>query len=513
MARLVLLQCELEHRHQAPHLAMALFATDLSRAGHEVDCALVHPSALDEAAAALRGTCDLLILDSVFPFGMTRRLREAISAPVLIGGHNALQHVLRGPVDAALTGPGRAHLAAAVAGVLEERDRETVPGLWFWEDGLLRCGPQAPEPRPLDDVQPFEPWIDWRYFGPPRAPGSNLRLPSVVADSGCVYNRSALGGANPFYRETKPRLPDLALHPSARKRLLEETQEREGGCTFCAFCFTLHRRPPPGHVYEAVLEQCGRWISLGARDLSLQTEHPLPLLPGLLAAMDERGWAERIDALQVRTIPWLILQHQGLLEQSIEAARRAGIRLVLAQVGFEAFDEPSLAAFNKGISADENERCAALLSEWSQHHSDAFDGTAGHGLIPFHPWSTIQGLRTTLDACKRSAPWLLPGFHPGRRVELYQEWGPLFWKLQDEGLGTESEDGFGWGWRFADPKVEELVQGVAHLRRQNPAWTQRAWEATEAVLAVLESVEAAQDRAQRYKSLALRGPGTYTPPA
>jgi hypothetical protein len=496
--RLVLLQCELSHRHQAPHIAGALFAADLRAAGHEVACVLVHPSALADVAAR-HADADLFLLDSVFPFALQRTLRQRTAAPLLVGGHNALQHALRGPAEYALVGPARSTLPRAVLAIAAGTP-ERAPGLWFRRpDGTLDTGPPPPDRSPADEIAPFTPWLEWEYAGPPRAAGSNVRVPSVVAELGCVWNRTALGGA--FYGDTAPRLPDVVMTEDARARIQAGFVDREGGCTFCTFRYQRLAGHRPARAVQLVVDQVRVLVAAGARGVSLQTEHPLPLLPPLLDALDAAGLAPALDELHARTIPWLLLRHREALERAIARARALGIQLVLGQVGFEAFDEGALAAYNKGISAAENEAAAALVGDLHRAHAPAFEGIRGHGLIPLHPWSTPSGLRATIAACRRSAPWLLPSVQPFARVELYTEWSPLFWRLQDEDLLVPDPDGFGWGWRYADPRMEELTAASASILAGSRAG-QASADVMDAVARLLE--EEPDPARRRLGYLALR---------
>lgn len=447
MAVLALLQCELEHRHQAPHLAMALFATDLQRAGHEVRCALVHPSRTDHAVEYVGG-CDLVLLDSIWPFGLQRRL-QAAGVPLLVGGHNALQHALRGPAEFVLEGAARGSLKAAVRAALGGGE---APGLWR-RAPHRSCGGPPPPPGPAE-LEPFDPWLAWDYLGPPRAPGSDLRVPSIVGEFGCVWNRSALG-AGP-YAQVAPRLPELDLHPSARARV-EAATGAEGGCTFCAFRFLGPTAPPRAERLDSLVAQARFWRQAGAHGLSVQSEHPLPWARTLLDRLAREGLTDGLDELHLRTIPWLLLRHRDALIETIEAARSHGVRLVLAQVGFEAFDPRTLAIFHKGLSADENRAAARLLGELHAEHEDAFTGTRGHGLVPLHPWSTPEDLALTLEAVRADAPWLAHALTPAARIEFYLETTPLFWKARDEGLVEPAPERFGWDWRFADPAMAGLV--------------------------------------------------------
>ncbi len=494
----VLLQCELEHRHQAPHLAGALFASDLRGAGHRVRCALVHPSALDEAAARY-GDADLLLLDSIFPFAMVRRLMEATSARVVVGGHNALQHVLRGPATMALVGAARRTLPPLVRGLEHGAPLNSLPGLWFrTPDGALDCGPAPARTSPSAEVTPFTPHLDWDYLGPPRAPASNLRVPSVVAELGCVWNRTALGPGG-FYDGVLARAPQIEATPAAQARLDRDFVAREGGCTFCTFRFQERRGHGSAASIDLVLAQARVLLAAGARGLSLQTEHPLPWLPELLDALAAHGLTDVIDELHVRTIPWLLLRHGADLRRSIARARAHGVQLVLAQVGFEGFDTTTLAVYNKGLTAEDNRAAARLLGALHAAETPTFLGTGGHGLVPLHPWSTPESVRDNVLACRADAPWLLPSLTPFARIELYNEWTPLFWKAADEGLVRPDPDAFGWTWDYADARMGELCAASASILT-------RSGRPADVLVAVANLILDEPDpQARRAAYLALRG--------
>lgn len=434
-----------------------MFASDLRAAGHDVRCVLVHPTALDQLGPHLEGA-ELLLLDSIFPFALQRRLRALSDAPLLVGGHNALQHALRGPTDYALVGAARSTLLPAVEAIASGRP-EAAAGLVWKEAEVLRAGPPAPDRRPADEVLPFTPDLDWDYVGPPRAAGSNLRIPSVVAELGCVWNRTALRQER--YVGVAPRLPSVEADASARA-VLEAFVDREGGCTFCTFRFQPRRGHRLDRAVDLAVTQIRTLLALGATGTSLQTEHPLPLLVPLLDALDGAGLAGRVGELHLRTIPWLLLRHQDELRRGITRARELGVRLVLGQVGFEAFDDASLAVYNKGISAADNAAAAELLGRLHREH-EHFEGIHGHGLVPLHPWATPESVRENVAVARRVAPWLLPSLGPFNRIELYNEWTPLFWALEDDGLLAPDPEGFGWSWRYADARMEELTAATASI--------------------------------------------------
>ena len=482
---------------------MCLYATDLQDAGHRVDKALVHPSALEAAAAATHPDVELLVLDAVFPFAMVRRLKELTGLPILVGGHNALQHMLRGPADFGIVGPGRRALTAFVAG----QPHAEIPGLWFRDaEGRLDCGQGSDKLGNglATELEPFEPDADWDYFGPPRAPGSNRRIPSIVADFGCVWNRSILGAEGEFkpFAGVSPRLPDVAMTAQARSVVESQFVASEGGCSFCVLRYSKRSGASVDAVLDSLVSQARHHLRDGAHGLSLQTEHPLPFLTPLLDRLEEQSLTAGLDELHIRTIPWLILRHSSELSDAIQRSRELGIQLVLGQVGFEAFDPLSMELFHKGLSVEDNRAAARLLSQLEAEHTPHFRGTVGHGFILLHPWTRPADLRTNLEACRSDAPWLLPSFSPDRRVELYAEWSPLFWKAQDEGVLRPAPDGFGWDWQFADPGTGEIVAAASSLLagRLDKSHGQAA-QVFDQVLSIWEAGLEPEERRARYLAL------------
>lgn len=439
---------------------MALMASDLRGRGHVVQCGLVHPTRAEAAGRSLDGQVDLVVVDSIFPFPVLRRLREFLDAPFVVGGHSALQHALAGPGEYAFVGPGRPGLADAVD-ALARGEREGVRGLWWRGPEGLDCGPPLSGVGVREAVLPFEPVTDWGYWGPPRAPGSDLRLPSIVAEMGCVWDRSVLADGGPF-RGVRARMPAREMTPRAAQRIEQEFVGRDGGCTFCVFRHGEHSGA--GREAEGLLRtQVAWWLAAGARGLSLQTEHPAPWLETMWRILDEVDPQGRIEELRVRTIPWLLLRHERRFLDGIEAAARRGRRLSVVQVGFEAFDDRTLALFHKGLDAAQNREAAQRLGAWSERWPDTFFGTHGHGLILLHPWTRPEDLTDNLLAIREHAPWLAGSLEPSSRLELYHEWSPLFWKAQDDRLVTPSSEGFGWSWTYQDAGTGEIVAAWSAL--------------------------------------------------
>ena len=122
-----------------------------------------------------------------------------------------------------------------------------------------------------------------------------------------------------------------------------------------------------------------------------------------------------------------------------------------------------------------------------------------------HPWTRPADLRINIQACREDAPWLLPAISPERRIELYAEWSPLFWKAEDEGLLRASPEGFGWDWEFNEAGTGEIISTTRSVlaSRGGPA-TGSAVEVLEEVLTIWESGLSPADRRERY--VALHGP-------
>lgn len=488
-------QCELEHLHQAPHLAGCLFASDLRLQGHQVTQAMVHPSGLEEWVADLEeDQVDLALCDAIFPFPLLRAAREGCETAILVGGHNALQHILRGPADLAIVGAGRAAVRALGLALLELEKAciqllggsgahrrcvnpkalpylEQVPNLWFWRlqaDGsaTLDCGPLSAAGSPAADVLPFHPELKQEYYGPSRKPSDDFYIPSVVAELGCLYD--APPRRSDALRDTAPRVPAAALTRRAAERIQQDFLQRAGGCSFCVFRTLPNAREPRRDAARLVAEQLSVLAKSGAKGASLQTENPIPLLLPLLDELEARGL--RPDPLHIRTIPWLLLKQEDQLRQAAARAQQLGIHIHLTQVGFETFHGPDLDLFNKGISAADNLRAAELLHRLDRELRPTFRGVFGHGMILLHPWTSLEGLRDNLAAVRAEASFLQEDLGPESRLALYSEVLPLFWKAHDDGLVEQTSDEFGWSWRYADPTVASLVDawagGISLLRKR-----------------------------------------------
>jgi hypothetical protein len=124
----------------------------------------------------------------------------------------------------------------------------------------------------------------------------------------------------------------------------------------------------------------------------LINENPLPSLPRLLRALREA----QISASQINLImraDWF-LKGEKHLRQALKLARDMGVRILLASVGFESFDDRILGNLNKGLSVETNLRAIRLMRElkeafplrWGYSRKEG----AIHGFIHPTPWDTQE---------------------------------------------------------------------------------------------------------------------------
>jgi hypothetical protein len=124
----------------------------------------------------------------------------------------------------------------------------------------------------------------------------------------------------------------------------------------------------------------------------LINENPLPGLPRLLTALRDT----KISISQINLImraDWF-LKGERHLYQALKLARSMGVRILLASVGFESFDDRILGNLNKGLSVETNLRAIRLMRElkeafplqWGYSRKEG----AVHGFIHPTPWDTQE---------------------------------------------------------------------------------------------------------------------------
>lgn len=124
----------------------------------------------------------------------------------------------------------------------------------------------------------------------------------------------------------------------------------------------------------------------------LINENPLPGLKRLLEETRERGILLSQINLILRA-DWL-LKGEGHLGEALVLARERGVRLLLASVGFESFDDRILRNLNKGVDVETNLNAVRLMRRIKEAFPREFAYSraegAVHGLIHPTPWDTPE---------------------------------------------------------------------------------------------------------------------------
>lgn len=134
----------------------------------------------------------------------------------------------------------------------------------------------------------------------------------------------------------------------------------------------------------------------------LINENPLPSLPRLLTALRET----KIGVSQINLImraDWF-LKGEEHLREALKLVRHMRVRLLLASVGFESFDDRILGNLNKGLSVETNLRAIRLMRKLKEAFplEWGYSGKEGaiHGFIHPTPWDTeetLANIQKTID--------------------------------------------------------------------------------------------------------------------
>ncbi len=455
-----LFACELLYPDTPPHLGMCLFVNDLRDAGVECHPYLVNIAEAERIPSIAREKqLDLVALESIFPLQAVRRIKgELGKTPMLLGGVNALTLFLHSPAEYAVVGPGRRAILALVSALCGKGTLDQVPGLFHRVPG------GKVDHSGIDgvwdvraEILPYRPEFRWTYVGPGRSRGVSLKLPAVVPEFGCHYARPA--AQNELFRNLPPHpvLNDPSLLPRARQALTRQIETGSRGCSFCVFRNQETRLLPVDETVDLVLEQAlhlrEQWKT---SDVYIQSENPFRFLEPLVNKAIDQGVAPA--RLYIRSTPALLVRHRELLERCITRLSATGGRMQIMQLGFESFVQRHLDIFNKGATVEENiEACRILRGLHQRFGPQAVEGYRGHGLILLHPWCRLEELRENLEIIEQEAPFLRTAISVGSRLTLYNEFTPIFRKAMADGLVRRSTAGFGWDFRFEDPRMEVLV--------------------------------------------------------
>ncbi len=281
---------------------------------------------------------------------------------------------LAGYFSFALHGPAQQILALLNTGTLAAL--QDVPGgLYLDENG--RCV-RNPETGWESDAFTGIDWHNLYRIEASRLAPITITAAQVLQQLGC-----------PWAARQKPVVIDYpaSMQTAAGKNV----RLKLAGCSFCDVA--TDKGLVAGLASDAVIEQIaalpettdGRKIPF-----ELINENPLPALPRLLEQIRHQGLQLSRISLTLRA-DWL-LKNGAPLQTTLEMARKTGIRIVLASIGFESFSDTLLHNLNKGLSVATNLAAIDLIRQMKNTYPEELgylrSEGGNHGFIHPTPWDT-----------------------------------------------------------------------------------------------------------------------------
>jgi len=370
-------------------------------------------------------------------------------------------------------------LRLAFGRVLEQRASGAtafeIPGVARYEDG--RPVGNAVLERPAGPL-PFRAIAEQDVIAPGGAPA--IVRKTIFGNAGCPY------GDDPLER---PEFVNI--------RLPDDRPVSRLGCAFC-FMGGDYEKRPDAEIVALQAEQAVFWTRAlpSLEELVLTDQAPVRYLAKLV---------ETASGLGVRPIRWLFparadtfLKELPKVRAAAQAADKVGHTIELYLTGFESFSDAELGRFNKGLdrttslAAIEAMRALALETK-----GFAYSRARGHSLILWSPWTTIDDLRSNLQAFRTHGLGEIFSDVGRNRLRLYKDL-PIHWAAERDGLlaeDWEDDDGMarrkGYSveqpWRFKEAKTRLaflLVRGLRDLLGPETEISQLA-----AVLAFVEGLD------------------------
>ncbi len=249
------------------------------------------------------------------------------------------------------------------------------PGfVWRDDDGKIRCVP----PAPWDET--FLGRVHWgatllRLRGTRLVP-VKITSAQVLQQIGCPY-------------AARPRT--VAIDPPAGFEGLPPLSLSMRGCAFCdvaadkGFTGALSAETVRSQIASLPENPDGRKVCF-----ELINENPLPGLPALLEDCHRHGLALSQVNLTLRA-DWLLRGREALV-RALEAAASRQVRILLASVGFESFDDTILGNLNKGLNTETNLAAVRLMRALKSRYPRTLgylrEEGGLHGFIHPTPWDT-----------------------------------------------------------------------------------------------------------------------------
>jgi hypothetical protein len=424
-----------------PHMGMCLFVDDLRKSGVNCDTYIINANYINEIIPLIRkGNYSLICLDSVFTIEIIALLEKEFSyLPIIVGGINAVALLVHTNIQYAVFGPGRAAISAFIQEFYGSKNFYNVPNMFFKDGNQILYSGKTEHWDLERELFPYVPFLDWQYIGPDRNPKANYIDVSIVAGTGCLYANSTLSSnhfaINDIFNELGYKASDAAL-----QRLEEIFNRKRHGCSFCIFQYQEFTSYSAEDTIELLLKQALHlYNKYKTTSFHIQTENPLPFLYDFITALLKNKIG--IQKLGIRTRPDLLLLHKDKLTSCLELARDKDIHLSIEEIGFESFVDDDLNTFNKNTDSTININALKLLKDVKEKFGKHVSVDVGHGLILFHPWTTLKNLTENIEFISKNND-IFPRFFLGTLV-LYSEFLPIYPKISHEGLTRKSKYGYG----------------------------------------------------------------------
>lgn len=164
----------------------------------------------------------------------------------------------------------------------------------------------------------------------------------------------------------------------------------------CSFCDVAQDKGFMGAVAEEAVQSqmvCLPEQADGSKvAFELINESPLPKLERVMEMADQSGI--ELSQINLTMRADYFLKGLGTLEKTMETARQKNIRILLASIGFESFDDTILRNLNKGVTREMNlqtiKAVRDLKPKYPFHFGYLKEEGANHGFIHPTPWDTPE---------------------------------------------------------------------------------------------------------------------------
>ena len=418
-----------------PHMGMCLFIDDLQIKGINCDAYIVNAHYVDEIIPVIeQGNYSLICLESIFTIDIINPILEQFpDIPILVGGVNALALLLHTDIRYAVVGPGRKAISVFIDQYFGARDLFAVPNLFFKDSTRILYSGKTVHWNLKEELFPYHPFLDWRYIGPQRNPKASLNDVSIIAGTGCPYSNSTASSLDLNLKDTIDRL-GYTISDEALRRVDEIYNRKSHGCSFCIFQYQEYTSFSVKETVQLLLKQA-RYLfeTYQVTSFQIQTENPLPFLESFISALTEEGIP--LQKISIRTRTNLLLTHKNELLKCLDMARDKDFRISVEQIGFESFYGADLLKFNKRVDTKINLEVLELLRNIKGEYGEHVSIDVGHGIILFHPWTTLESIAENLKVMSRYSD-IFPQLFLGSLI-LYSEFLPICPEITKEKLVKE----------------------------------------------------------------------------